>query len=228
MWRDAALMAVVLPHRRLGDARNSNSNTHNAVPPPGPTRQQILVLLFAVLFVATGIYVLVLNLALEPTVHSAENAAAAANAAAEAAVDAGGGHRNNNVAHAEARRHFPRFSGPDFLTSVCGAAHNYNPTSHNHVEDRRHLTTRRRGSALPIANSTQFARIQQLIYDSQHPPTCSEQNTMQWVGAFEGFTAIGIGGQLSTLSLALGLAVVRGKVLVVADNSSQLTNCPQR
>ena len=77
--------------------------------------------------------------------------------------------------------------------------------------------------------ASEFERVQKIIYDSQHPQLsdCSEANTMQWVGAFEGFMAIGVGGQLSTLSLTLGLALVRNKVLVVGDNSSQLTNCPQ-
>eukprot|EP00750_Incisomonas_marina_P007222 INCI14780.9.p1 GENE.INCI14780.9~~INCI14780.9.p1 ORF type:complete len:559 (+),score=79.80 INCI14780.9:148-1824(+) len=120
---------------------------------------------------------------------------------------------------------YPRAEGLDFLTLVCGAPSTLQGDIDNGVGSGGNSWTDTRWFQ---GGSEEFNRVQKLIYDSQHPQNCSEKKIMQWVGAFEGFTAIGIGGQLSTLSLTLGLAIVRDKVLVVGDNSSQFTNCPQR
>ena len=145
---------------------------------------------------------------------------------------------------------YPRYPGRDLLTSVCGpmdaissdhgrdgpdggggsGGSGWTPSADADADAAPPLIRAAAAGRAEAADSdsAEWQRVQRLIYESQHPAECSEDGTMQWVGAFEGFTAIGIGGQLSTLSLALGLAIVRNKVLVVADNSSQLTTCPQR
>jgi hypothetical protein len=138
------------------------------------------------------------------------------------------------------RAPYPRYPGRDLLTSICGPMGSINNSDRGrdghdggagdgwNATDADYETSAAEASGSSGPDSAEWQRVQRLIYESQHPAECSEDGTMQWVGAFEGFTAIGIGGQLSTLSLALGLAIVRNKVVVVADNSSQLTTCPQR
>ncbi len=133
------------------------------------------------------------------------------------------------------RAPYPRYPGRDLLTSICGPIESVASSDRNDRDDDDGASFSslwaggwNAAATAGESGSAEWQRVQRLIYESQHPAECSEDGTMQWVGAFEGFTAIGIGGQLSTLSLALGLAIVRNKVLVVADNSSQLTTCPRR
>lgn len=187
--------------------------------PTGKNRQatRTLLLVFAGLVVGTCLYLFV-----DMNVASSLSPTAADLASSRSANSGDGGVPLVNVK----MEPYPRAEGLDFLTLVCGAPSTLQGGNDdddvvggdgNNWTDTRWLQ----------GGSAEFNRVQKLIYDSQHPANCSEKKIMQWVGAFEGFTAIGIGGQLSTLSLTLGLAIVRDKVLVVGDNSSQFTNCPQ-
>jgi hypothetical protein len=126
---------------------------------------------------------------------------------------------HNALQQQPATQHAPyiRRSGPTLLEKLCGQwAEETNDVSNSSDSFGSSHTSD------DSTSSAEFARVQQIIYDSQHPTSCSEERTMQWVGAFDGFTAIGVGGHLSTLSLVLGLAVVRGQVSALSTASCSL------
>lgn len=68
-------------------------------------------------------------------------------------------------------------------------------------------------------------RVQKLIYESQHPAKCDPSRQIYWKGQYsKAHSYVGIGGQLATLSLILGMAISEGKVLVILPKSTQYAN----